>query len=116
MHVMRLTQMATPDKVLRQSRLKYLIFAGLIVIFIGYTVSAYLYSFTIIEYNDGLWWRSTPQGSLFPIPYGSGMLMALSPVSSLDAFIYKYLLRIPALILIDVLVTALIWFKFIRRV
>jgi hypothetical protein len=101
-------------KMLRRSRLKYLLFAVAIVVLLGYTVSAYLYSFTIIEYNDGLWWRSTPQGSLFLIPYGSGMLMALSPVSSLDAFIYKYLLRIPFLIVADVLVTVLVWFKLIK--
>ena len=103
------------DKNLHQSRLKYLLFTATIVILLGYTVSVYLYSFTIIEYSDGLWWRSTPQGSLFPIPHGSGMLMALSRVSDLDSFIYKYILRIPLLIVIDALAIVVIWLKFIKR-
>jgi hypothetical protein len=43
------------------------------------------------------------------------MLTALSPVSGLDAFIYQYLLRTPSLIVVDAVVIALLWFKFVRR-
>ena len=103
------------DGIFRQLKFKYLLFACVIVVLLGYTLSAYLCSSMIIEYNGGLLWRSSPQGSLFPIPHGPGMLTALSPVSSLDAFIYHYLLRVPSLIVVDVLVIAILWFKFITR-
>lgn len=42
----------------------------------------------IIEY-DGLHWRTSPPGSLFPLPKGSGILQALSPVDTLDRTIYS---------------------------
>ena len=103
------------DKFIRRLRLKHLLFACIILVLIGYTLSAYFYSSMIVEYNGGLWWRSSSQGSLFPIPHGPGMLTALSPVSDLDAFIYQYLLKMPLLIVIDALVIALLWFKFMKR-
>jgi hypothetical protein len=42
----------------------------------------------IIE-HDGPYWRTSPPGSLFPLPRGSGMLQALSPVDTLDRTIYS---------------------------
>lgn len=42
----------------------------------------------IIEF-DGLYWRTSPQGALFPWPRESGMLQALSPVGSADRAIYS---------------------------
>lgn len=103
------------DKILRRLRLKHFLFASAIVVLLGYTLSMYLCSSMIIEYNGGLWWRSTPQGSLFPIPHSPGILTALSPVFELDAFIYNYLLKMPVLIVVDALVIVLLWFKFIKR-
>jgi len=41
----------------------------------------------ITDYG-GLHWRTSPQGSLFPFPRGSGMLQALSPVGPTDQAIY----------------------------
>jgi len=57
----------------------------------------------IIEY-DGLHWRTTPPGSLFPWPRGSGMLQALSPVSEADQTIY-YLMRSNLYLLIFLVLT-----------
>ncbi len=104
----------TLDKISRRLKTRHFLFA-VVVIFLGYTLSMYWYASMIIEYNGELWWRSTPQGSLFPIPYGPGMLTALSPVSKNDAFIYKYLLRIPSIIAIEIFTIILIWFIAIKR-
>lgn len=63
----------------------------------------------IIEY-DGLYWRTSPSGSLFPLPRGSGMLQALSPVDDLDRTIYTMIrsnLYIPALLAVTLLVFVL---------
>jgi hypothetical protein len=103
------------DKTTAPRRLKMLLLACMILVVLGYTISAYLTSSMIIEFDGGLWWRSTPQGSLFPIPYGSGILTALSQVSDTDAFIYRYLLRIPLLIVLNVLVISLTWLRIMKR-
>lgn len=103
------------NRILKRSRFNQVLFAGILLILVGYTFSAYFYSSTIIEYNGGLWWRSSAQGSLFPIPHDPGMLTALSPVSDLDAFIYRNLLRIPLLIVVDAVVIALMWFEFVKQ-
>ena len=103
------------DKTTALRRMKMLLLACMILVVLGYTISAYLASSMIIEHDGGLWWRSTPQGSLFPIPHGSGILTALSQASDVDAFIYRYLLRIPLLIVFDVLALSLTWLKVIRR-
>ena len=103
------------DKTTALRRLKILLLACMILVVLGYTLSAYLTSFMIIEYDGDLWWRSTPQGSLFLIPYGPGILAALSQVSDVDAFVYRYLLRIPLLIVLDVLVISLTWLRVIKR-
>jgi|GEM_PF-3011363 len=42
----------------------------------------------IIDF-EGLMWRTSPPGSLFPVPTGSGMLQALSPVSETDQVVYS---------------------------
>jgi len=63
----------------------------------------------IIEY-DGLYWRTSPQGSLFPLPRGSGMLQALSPVGALDVAIYSMIrssLYVPVLLTVTLLAFAL---------
>ena len=103
------------NRILQRSRFNQVLFSGILLVLVGYTFSAYFYSSLIIEYSGGLWWRSSAQGSLFPLPHGPGMLTVLSPVSNLDAFIYQYLLRIPSLIVIDAFIIALLWFKFIKR-
>ena len=103
------------NNLLQRSRFKQLLFACILLVLVGYTLSAYLYASMIIEYNGGFWWRSSSQGSLFPIPHGPGMLTALSPVSDLDAFIYRNLLRIPLLIVVDAVVIALRWFEFVKQ-
>jgi hypothetical protein len=89
--------------VTRRTVLEQLILICIVLIILGYTESAYLTSSMIIEYDGGLWWRSTPQGSLYPFPHGPGISTALSQVSSADAFIYGYLLRNPLLIVADAL-------------
>jgi len=103
------------EKTTAPQRLKMLLLACMIFVVLGYTIAAYLTSSMIIEYDGGLWWRSTPQGSLFPIPYGSGILTSLSHVSDADALIYRYLLRIPFLIILDALAISLTWLRVMKR-
>jgi hypothetical protein len=99
----------------RQRRLKQLLLACAIIVALGYSLGAYLASSMIIEYDGGLWWRSAPEGSLFPVPHGPGILTVLSQVSSVDAFIYRYLLRIPLLIVADALVMYTTWLVVKKR-
>jgi hypothetical protein len=100
----------------RQRGLKQLLFAcAIIIVVLGYSLGAYLASSMIIEYDGGLWWRSTPEGSLFPVPHGPGILTVLSQVSSVDAFIYRYLLRIPLLVVVDALVICATWLRVKKR-
>ena len=99
----------------RQRGLKQLLFACAIIVVLGYSLGAYLASSMIIEYGGGLWWRSTPEDSLFPVPHGPGILTVLSQVSSVDAFIYRYLLRIPLLIVADALVMYTTWLVVKKR-
>jgi len=61
----------------------------------------------IIEY-DGPYWRTSPQGSLFPLPRGSGMLQALSPVDTLDRAVYSVIRS--NLYIVIFLVTTLLMF------
>ncbi len=37
---------------------------------------------------DGVYWSSAPAGSLFPIPYGPGVLQMLVLANPVDTFIY----------------------------
>jgi len=59
----------------------------------------------IIEF-DGLYWRTSPQGTLFPWPRESGMLQALSPVGPTDQMIY-YMIRSNLYILLTAVLTLL---------
>jgi len=58
----------------------------------------------IYEDSEGnVWWRSMPGGSLFPWPRGSGALPAISEVVGVDLFIYKYLIKTSALVILSIL-------------
>ena len=61
----------------------------------AYTIAAYeVATRYIIEMGDGeAMWRTTPRGSLFPWPKGSGSLQMLSEMEDVDMFIYRYLIR-----------------------
>ncbi len=71
---------------------------------------AYLLPYTFAVYSvvgglyatDGeLSWRTSPPGSLFPVPYKSGMLQALSNPTPLDKALYFNLIGNNALLGID---------------
>jgi len=51
-------------------------------------------------------WRTTPAGSLFPLPREPGMLQALSSMNEVDSFIYRYLIKPWTLIRLLVLLWA----------
>jgi len=53
------------------------------------TASRHIYE----DERGGIWWRTTPSGSLFPWPREPGMLQALSRVDELDLFIHRYLIK-----------------------
>jgi len=58
----------------------------------------------IYEDSEGnVWWRTMPSGSLFPWPRGSGALPAISEVVGVDLFIYKYLIKTSALVILSIL-------------
>ena len=92
-------------------RIPFIIYILLFVsgLFILYSLGAYYVMPQIIRYEGALWWRTTPAGSLFPIPHGSGMLQALSKVSPLDIFIYD-ILKSGALVAVDIVLVAVLIF------
>ena len=66
-----------------------------------YTIAVYRVVGYIGEYPElgGVYWSYSPPGSLFPWPREPGMLTALSPASSIDAFLYKYIIKTNILLL-----------------
>ncbi len=60
-----------------------------------YTVKAHTITARhIIDNEEGeTWWRTTPSGSLFPWPREPGVFQALSGISEVDLFIYRYLIK-----------------------
>ena len=69
--------------------------------FTVYSYEAYMMADSkIIEWNGGIWWRTTPSGSLFPWPKESGMLQALSKVNEADLFIYTCLIKSSVLVIL----------------
>jgi len=73
---------------------------AIVIVFIStyltlYTAMTYIMAMRHIyeDANGGIWWRTTPSGSLFPWPREPGMLQALSRVDELDLFIHRYLVR-----------------------
>jgi len=84
-----------------------------------YTVRAHTIARHIIEYPRGYYaWTSSPRGSLFPCPRGPGPFLALSGVSEVDVFIYRYLIKSWVLVGLSILIwigTGLFMLKSIRR-
>lgn len=75
-----------------------------LVLFSVYTITAHsVASKYIIEDESGLYWRTSPPGSLLPWPRAPGELQALSDVNALDALAYTYLIRSMALITLSLL-------------
>jgi len=77
---------------------------SILIMLVLILVSAYLTLYTvtvhslaashIVEDSDGgVWWRTTPSGSLFLWPREPGMLQALSKMNEADLFIYQYLIK-----------------------
>jgi len=66
-----------------------------------YTSFVYLVLDSLTVTGEQLWWRTSPPGSLFPIPQRSGVLQALSQVSELDKTLYYTLIANNLLILIN---------------
>jgi hypothetical protein len=72
----------------------------------------------IYEGSNYIAWRSGPAGSLFPCPRGSGGFGILVPVSEVDSFIYRYLIKSWVLVGLSILAwigTGLFMLKSIRR-
>jgi len=79
-----------------------------------YTFAVYSVIGDLYLSNGDLSWRTSPPGSLFPIPHGSGMLQALSNPTPLDKVLYFNLIRNNALLGIDLALTLLLlWLLFI---
>ena len=86
-----------------------------------YTIAVYRVVGYIGEYPElgGVYWSYSPSGSLFPWPREPGMLTALSPASSIDAFLYKYVIKTNMLILaiaVTYLLAAYLAYRLIRAV
>ncbi len=85
----------------------------------AYTFKAYTVATShIMDWNEETWWRTTPSGSLFPWPKEPGMLEALSKLNEVDLFIYKYLIKSSALVILSALIwifTSLCIFKAVKR-
>lgn len=76
--------------------------------FLLYTFTVYLVVDSLYVTDGAIAWRTSPAGSLFPVPRRSGMLQALSQVSELDKVIYFGLIENKLLILIDLVLVALL--------
>jgi len=82
-------------------------FIALCIYVLLYTIFAYQVLDNIYADEDGLWWRTSPAGTLFPIPSSPGILQTLSRVSRLDALVYSLLIENRLIFIIDaVMITA----------
>ncbi|NHJ13534.1 MAG: hypothetical protein EAX95_07640 [Candidatus Thorarchaeota archaeon] len=71
-----------------------------IYIFWMSTAAVYLHGDAV----TGVFWSSSPPGSLFPIPYGPGPLMMLTLANPIDSFLYLLLFRFGIWIILEILV------------
>ncbi|UCH05355.1 MAG: hypothetical protein JSW05_04100 [Candidatus Thorarchaeota archaeon] len=77
----------------RSSRLTFAVRIALGGIFL-FLLWLYPYTLTMSgDWTGGVWWQSSPPGSLFPIPRMPGVLMALVAANEVDSLIYLLLYR-----------------------
>jgi hypothetical protein len=56
------------------------------------------------EAVTGVFWNSSPPGSLFPIPYGPGPLAMLTLANPMDSFLYLALFKYGIWIILEILI------------
>lgn len=79
-----------------------------------YWFKALLVAKQVIYYDGQYWWRSGGPGAFLPWPKEPGMLTVLTPMSSIDAFIYAFLIKlwlfIPSSLILTIALTLIGWF------
>lgn len=76
-----------------------LILVGLYLFWMS-TVAVHLHGDPV----TGVFWNSSPAGSLFPIPYAPGPLMMLVLASPLDSSLYLFLFKYGTWIVLEILI------------
>ncbi|MEM3666849.1 MAG: hypothetical protein QW222_07205 [Candidatus Bathyarchaeia archaeon] len=80
-----------------------------------YTITAYSIAHYVYEEGDNAYWRYTPPGTFLPWPKPPGILTALSKISEIDLFIYRYLLKTWLMIIITILFWAVTCIYILKR-
>lgn len=81
-----------------------------------YTVVAHRIARYALRLDNTACWRSTPPGSFFPWPRESGLAQALSKMSSVDQFIFLYLVETGILIIVSILLWILVIVYFVKSI